>query len=145
MLIIFSITLNVGFFIMAAILVLHHPRPAHGKAKMRLEALSRLDLPEAQETSIMAAMDKMETDNNDFKRRLHLTINTSIALLAKPDPVDEERFLELNDKVIDLLARQNQAIRAHLLDIRRRLGDEKGVQFFTEMLKQVEKRKLGES
>jgi hypothetical protein len=142
-LVIFSITLNLGFLIMAAIGVIHHPSPSHRSAKMRLEALSRLDLPEAVEMPIIAAMHKMEADHNDFKRRLHLAINTSIALLAKPGPVDEEHFFDLNDKAVDLMARQNQAIREHLLDIRRRLGDEDGAQFFTEMLKQVEKRKPG--
>jgi hypothetical protein len=144
--IIFSITLNVGFLIMAAILTTHHPpRPrSHRSAKMRLEALERLDLPEAVETHIIAAMNEMEADNIDFKRRLHLAINTSIALLAKPEPVDEKRFLELNDKVVDLMTRQNQAIREHLLDIRQRLGDENGARFFTEILKQVEKRKQRE-
>lgn len=141
---IFSITLNVGFLIMAAILVIQHPPLPHSSAKMQLELLERLDLPEAVETHIIAAMDKMAADHDDFKRRHHLAINTSIALLAKPVPVDEERFLELNEKVVDLMTRQNLAVRERLLEIRRRLGDENGALFFTEMLKQVAMRKQRE-
>jgi hypothetical protein len=143
-LIIFSVTLNVGFLIMAAILVIQHPPLPHSSAKMRIEALERLNLPESEESHIIAAMDKMEADHDDFKRRLHLAINTSIALLAKSEPVDEERFLELNEKVVNLMTRQNLAVRERLLDIRRRLGDENGARFFTDMLKQVAKRKQRE-
>jgi hypothetical protein len=64
--------------------------------------------------------------------------------LAKSEPVDEERFLELNEKVVNLMTRQNLAVRERLLDIRRRLGDENGARFFTDMLKQVAKRKQRE-
>ena len=63
---------------------------------------------------------------------------------SQAEPVDKKRFEMLNDDIIDMMIQQNHVIREHLIDIRNQLGDDKGARFFSEMLKQVEKRGLKE-
>ena len=143
-LVIFSITLNIGFVIMALILFYNHPRAHHPNKKMRLEILSHLDLPADVEKSVAKSMEKMESSHMNFINRLHQVRNEAITLLSQPKPVNKKRFEVLNDKINDLTIQQNHVLQEHLIEIRNQMGDEKGARFFSEMLKQVEKRGLKE-
>lgn len=144
LLVMFSVALNIGFVIMAVILVYNHPKPFHPDAKMLLKILSNLDLPADVEKSVAASMEKMETDHRNFIWKLHQARNKALTLLSRPEPVDKKRFEMLNDGIIEIMIQQNHVIHEHLLSIRSQMGDEKGARFFSEILKQVEKRGLKE-
>jgi hypothetical protein len=140
----FSVALNIGFVIVAVVLLYKHLPPFRDHAKMSQEIIYRLDLPADVEKSVIASMEKMETAHRNFVWRLHQARNETITLLSRPEPVDKKRFEMLNDGIIELMIQENHVIREHLIEIRSQMGDEKGARFFSEMLKQVEKRGLKE-
>lgn len=138
----FSVALNIGFVIVAAVLVYKHPPSFRDYAKMNQEIISRLDLSADVEKSVTASMEKMETTHKDFVQKLHRSRNEGITLLSQPGPVDQKRFEMLNNAIVELLIQQNRSVQNHLLKIRNQLGDDKGTRFFSELLKKVKKRDL---
>lgn len=139
----FSVALNIGFIIVAVWLIYNHPPPHYkGGIKKGLEIVSLMGLPADVAKSVSASMKKMEATHEKFVQQLHQTRNEGIRLLARPGPIDRDRFEALHDKGTDLINKNSRNVQKHLLEVRRRLGDEKGAQFFSELLKDIQKRDL---
>ena len=143
LLFIFSIALNIGFIIMAVALFYnkhyHHHKDDKGH-EMRLKILSNLDLPPDLEKSVAASMEEVEKIHSDYIRKLYQTRNDGLTLLSQPESLDIKKFKKLNAQIVDIMIRKNRLIYEHLIDIRNKLGDEKGARFFSEILKQVKKK-----
>lgn len=144
LLIMFSVALNIGFVIMAAIFVYNRPHSFHEFFEAQAATLSRLEVSPAVEHAILDALKKMETSHKAFVDQLHQGRQEALTMLATPAPVDQKRYDEIGDSVSKILIERNRVVHNHLIEIRKQLGDEKGAVFFRAMLKEIEQRRSEE-
>ncbi len=137
-LIMFSVALNIGFIITAIVLYYTHPpRPHHRYRAYAQEALQRLNLPPEQHKDVTMYMDLFKEQIDATMQALHLARTDMLMVVSNAGPLDQKKFDETN-AALNLLAEQkNQEIRHHVLRMRKQLGDDKGAQFFSEMLTKV--------
>ena len=134
----FSVALNIGFLISAILLYMSHPTLHQRAYRVHAKkALESLNLPKDQEQTVTAAMERFEDSIDQIHLSFHQARSKMLSALAQPGPLDKNQFDAASEEVKQLLFRKDNRIRTHILEMRRRLGDEKGAQFFTAMLAQV--------
>lgn len=138
--VLFSVALNIGFIITAIVLFYTHPSPMthhHYHAHAR-KALAQLNLAPEQEKAALENMDRFRKLRDDSVQDFHKARTRMLSLLSQPGPLDHAQFDAISEQVAQLVTRKHERIRQHVLDMRKRLGDEKGAKFFAAMLAQVE-------
>jgi hypothetical protein len=125
-LIMFSVALNIGFVIMAIFISYHHPKSFDERSWSDITGIvQRLQLPKAR------ADDRHQLDLRQARTDV-------IRSLAGNGAVDRDRLHLLLEAVSHQEKIGKEAFEAHVLDIRRQLGDEKGAEFFSLLLEHLE-------
>lgn len=144
LLIMFSVALNIGFVIMAAIFVYNRPHSFHEFFEAQAATLSRLEVPPVLEHAILDSLRQMEASHKAFVNQLHQARQEAMTMLATPAPVDLKRYDEIGDSISEIIIERNRLVHNHLIEIRKQLGDEKGAVFYQAMLKEIEQRRSEE-
>lgn len=141
LLVLFSVALNIGFVIMAAVMIFTHPTSQRERTWRELvDIVHGLDLPAPEEASVIETMTRFKETMSGHDRDLKAARRDVIRLLAGSGPVDRA---ELQRLFATAQARENQksdAFKAHVIELRRQLGDAKGAQFFSQLLVHLERR-----
>lgn len=136
--IMFSVALNIGFIITAIVFHTNHPpRPPHRYQAHAKEVVQRLNLPPEQNRDLTIYMDQFKAEIDKTMQALHQARTDMLTVLSTPGPLDQKKFDETNTALNRLGERKHQEIRNHVLKMRKQLGDDKGAQFFAEMLAKV--------
>jgi len=137
-LIVFSAALNIGFILSALILVHNHPPIPHQRFSDQLKTATQgLGLAPDQEEVMVEVMERFEKQHRQNRLKIKGIRNQTLALLARPGPLDVKRFDALTRESDEQLLKINQDVKKHLSDVRKRLGDEKGAGFFSALLDQA--------
>lgn len=137
----FSVALNIGFVIMATVMILNHPPSRHERtAREVIEIVERLDLPAAKEEAIVEEISRFRETMNDHDHDLKTARRDVIRLLAAQGPVDRGELHRLFVVTLDREKQKSGAFEAHVMELRSQLGDEKGAQFFSQLLAHIEAR-----
>lgn len=141
-LIIFSVALNIGFAITAVVLYYNPPsHPHHRYWAFALETMKRLDLPPEQNRDVTTYMDQFKQKMSTTMEAFHQAHIEKLKVLSKPGPLNQKEFNKANNAFKHIVERKHQEIQNHVLTMRQKLGDEKGAQFFSEMLAKVKSHK----
>ncbi len=144
MLVMFSVALNIGFVIMAAVLVYEHPPSHHNFFNMQVKTLSGLNVPAQVKQSVLDELMAMENSHKNHIDRLEQARHDAMTLLATPGPLDQKRFDTIDATIAEILNQRSHQIHDHLIEIRKQLGDEKGAEYFSVLMKEVEKQRAKE-
>lgn len=142
-LIIFSIMLNIGFVITAAIVIYYHPANHRERHLTYSEnAVKSLHLLPDKEKRMLAAVkdfhQKMSETKKDFKEyRAKI-----LSVLAEPGPIDQDRFEASVNGIHERHGQLHEMIRGYVLKMRQDLGDENGARFFHELKRQLQSEKV---
>ncbi|SHK59221.1 Heavy-metal resistance [Desulfatibacillum alkenivorans DSM 16219] len=139
-LIIFSIALNIGFVVVALILVFQHSGSHHKATFEELAGIvHQLDLPEEQEQSAL----KCVKDFNVVIHQLHDELadaRKNISLVLSADgPLAPEKLHAAIAAADKIQEEKSIKFEAHALELRSILGDEKGAEFFQLMHARLKK------
>ena len=138
----FSVTLIMGFIITAIVLHYHRPpEPHHRYGDYAKKVVQRLNLPPAQHKDLTRYMDQFRHQVDTTKQELHEARTDMLTVLSKPGPLNRKQFDETNNAFNLLTEKKSQILRIHILTMRQKLGDEKGAQFFSEMLAKIKSHK----
>lgn len=141
-LIMFSVALNIGFIITAIVLHINHPlNPHHRYQAYAKEVVQRLNLPPEQNRDLRIYMDQFKEQIDATMQALLLARTDMLEVLSNPGPLDQKNFDKKNIALNLLTEQKNQEIRKHVLKMRKQLGDDKGAQFFAEMLAKIKSKK----
>ena len=137
-LIMFSVTLNIGFVIMAIITIHNHSKPFNERPWLEIVAIvHRLKLPEDRETAVMDTIRQFRDTFDRHHQEIKQARGDIIRLLAADGPVDPEQ-LHQRMQAADLREKsKNEAFEAHVLKLRDQLGNEKGALFFSLLLEHI--------
>lgn len=142
LLVFFSIALNVGFIVMAIVMVIHHPKPFRERAWQDLVGIVQdLDLPAERENAVMENMRQFRETMDRFQRDLKQARGDILRFLASDGPIDENRLHLLIETAQSREKRKSDAFEAHVIELRSLLGNEKGARFFTLLQAHLESRK----
>ncbi|WP_319521816.1 periplasmic heavy metal sensor [uncultured Desulfosarcina sp.] len=142
LLVFFSIALNVGFVVMAIVMVLHHPKPFRERSWQELvNIVQELNLPAEQEDAVMANMRQFRETMDGYERDLKQARGDIVRYLANDGPIDENQLHRLIETAQSREKRKSDAFEAHVIEQRSLLGNEKGAQFFSLLQAHLESRK----
>lgn len=141
LLIFFSVALNVGFLIMAIVMMLHSTDASHHRSYQEiLDIVKQLNLAGDQELALVETIKQFRTTLDQHNQDLKKARSAIVRLLAAAGPVDRNQLRRLTAAVGSEENLKNEAFEAHFMDIRSQLGHEKGAQFFTLLLARIEAR-----
>ena len=139
MLILFSAALNIGFVIAAAVMFAQHSGPFHRRSSKQIEQIvHRLDLQAPKEAEILDTIRQFRETVGRLDRNVKKARDDVMLLLGRKGPVDPKQLRRLNEKAQIQENLKTAAFEAHVLDLRSRLGDEKGALFFFLLLEQIQ-------
>lgn len=142
LLVLFSIALNVGFIVMAIVMVLYHPKPFRERSWQELVGIvQELDLPAEPEDAVMENMRQFRETMDRYDRDLKQARDDVIRFLANDGPIDENHLHQLNETAQSWEKRKSDAFEAHVIELRSLLGNEKGARFFSLLQAHLESRK----
>ena len=139
LLILFSAALNIGFVIMVIVMLINHPT-SHRERTWReiVDIVQRLDLPASTEKSVIEAMTRFRETMKSYDHDLEGARRDIIRLLAGSGPVDRAELHRLFELAQAKENQKSSTFEAHVIDLRRQLGDEKGARFFSLLLVNLE-------
>jgi exonuclease VII small subunit len=141
LLILFSVALNIGFVIMAAVMVVNHPTSHHERTWRELVAIvQRMDLPAAEEDAAIATMTRFRETMNGHDRKIKQARRDIIRLLAADGPLDRSELHRLFEAAMAREREKSGAFEAHVMNLRGQLGDTKGARFFSQLLAHLDAR-----
>ena len=139
MLIFFSVALNVGFVIMAIVMLVQHPNSSHKRSyRAILGVVSQLNLPEDQERAVLETIQRFRGTMDQHNQDLKKARSNIVRFLAVDGPVDRDQLHRLTNALDSEEKIKNNAFEAHFMDLRNQLGNEKGAQFFSLLLAHIE-------
>ena len=137
-LIMFSVALNLGFIITASVLYINHPpRPHQRYRAIAHKTIEQLNLPPAQYTDTKAYIKQFEDQLEATIRALHQSRTDILLVLSKPGALDQQQYEVVTEILSQHAIKKRHLISRHLLQLRQKLGDEKGAQFFAAILAKV--------
>ena len=142
-LILFSITLNIGFVIMALILVFQHS--VHVKKNSTKEftrIIQQLNLPPEQAERALANLTRFHAAMDSINTELNQARGNTMLLLGSNGPVDPNQLHMLVETADRLATQRGQLFEAHVLELRDILGDEKGAEFFETLHQHIKSHKM---
>ena len=136
--ILFSVALNIGFVIMATTMALQQS-DTHQKGSWSelVEIVKRLDLPAARQEAALDTIRRFRTTIDGHDRGLYQARGAVLATLAHSGALDLEELHRCTEAVGRQEMDQTKAFEAHVIDLRRQLGDEKGALFFSLLLENI--------
>lgn len=137
--VLFSVALNIGCVLMAVILA-YNPSMLYKKRphKVMTDIVQRLNLPEEEESAVMGSVQLFRDTLHSHDKDLKEARVAVLRLLATPGPLDPARLHDLL-QVANLQEKQkNQIFENHAIELRNRLGDEKGALFYSYLLERLE-------
>lgn len=142
-LIIFSITLNIGFVITAAIMIYNHPiRPWERHLAYSENAIKHLNLTPEKEKSMLTKIIDFHQKIDDAKKDFKTSRTKILSVLAKPGPTDLAQFKSASNEIQQKHGQLHEIVRSHVLKLRQELGDKNGARYFQELIKQLESEKI---
>jgi len=131
-LIFFSIALNIGFIAMAGFHAYDRARPKQERRWAELMTIVReLNLPRDKASAVTGVMADFREELDGIDAAVKVARMKTMDYLAEPGALDRERFKSLNDNSDALSGKKQQLIRAHVLEMKTVLGNEKGAEFFS--------------
>lgn len=132
MLVFFSVALNVGFVIVALTLAYQHSI-SHRERSWRkvVDIVDRLDLPADQSQAVLETIRQFRDTVDLADRDLRRARGDVMDFLAQDGPVDPAALHRLMVVADGQGRRKSDLFEAHVLKLRRILGDAKGAQFFS--------------
>ncbi len=138
LLILFSVALNIGFVIMAIVMMLHSPTASqHRSYQAILDIVRQLNLPADQEHTLVETIRQFRTTVEHHNQDLKKARSDVVRLLSVSGPVDRDQLQRLTAAIATEENMKNEAFEAHFIDIRNQLGNDKGAQFFTLLLAHI--------
>ena len=139
LLILFSVALNIGFVIMAIVMMVHHPAASHNRSyRAILDIVGQLNLPTGQEQTVVSTIRQFKGMLDKHHQEVKAARGNIIRFLASPGPVDRNQLHRLTEVLESKEKINNEAFERHFLELRNQLGNEKGAQFFTLLLADLE-------
>lgn len=139
LLVLFSVALNIGFVIMATVMIVNHPKSHRERNWRELVAIvHHLDLPASEETAVIDTMTRFRESMNRQDRDLRTARREIIRLLAAAGPLDASELHRRFEAAMAINRKKSEAFETHVMHLRRQLGDEKGAQFFSRLLVHLE-------
>lgn len=133
-LIFFSIALNIGFITMAGFHAYDRSIPKDERRWAELMTIVReLNLPREQVSEVTGMMADFREELDGIQTAVKAARMKAMDLLAEPGELDRERFKGLNQASDTLSHKKQQLFRAHVLEMRTLLGNEKGAEFFSRL------------
>jgi hypothetical protein len=131
LLILFSVALNIGFVIMAIVMLLHHPTSSHNRSyRAILDIVQQLNLPGDQERTVLETIQRFRVTMDRHDQDLKKARRNIVRFLSTNGPVDRDKLHRLTEAMQSEEKIKSMAFEAHFLDLRNLLGPEKGAQFF---------------
>ncbi len=136
--IMFSVALNMGFVIVAITMALHHSKPFRERSWLEIvDIVQDLKLPEAKESAALDTIKQFRIAFDKHHRDVKQAHINLIRLLAETGPVDQDQLHPLIEAADHQEKLKNEAVEAHVLELRSLLGNEKGARFFSLLLKHL--------
>lgn len=140
LLVLFSVALNIGFVIVAVVLIFHDGHPSHRGVQRQLTTMvERLDLPEAQKKAALESLKTFNIKIHELDADLKQAHIDLLRMLSQNKPLDQN---ELHRLVMQIGQRHNnkdKAFQGHIIALHTLLGNEKSAQFFSYLLENLEK------
>ncbi|WP_419660408.1 uncharacterized protein Dvar_07690 [Desulfosarcina variabilis str. Montpellier] len=135
LLILFSVALNIGFVIMAIVMMAQH----HGASRNRsyraiVDIVQQLNLPEDQQRTVLKTIEQFRETLDQHNQNLKAARSNIVRRLAVRGPVDRSQLHPLTNAIGAEEKLKNEAFEAHFMDLRNQLGNEKGAEFFSLLL-----------
>jgi hypothetical protein len=135
LLILFSVALNIGFVIMAIVMVVQHHGSSHNRSQRAIiDIVQQLSLPEDQQRSVLKTVEQFKATLDQHNQNLKAARSNIVRRLAARGPVDRSQLHPLTDALVAKEKLKNEAFEAHFMDLRNQLGNEKGAEFFSLLL-----------
>jgi hypothetical protein len=135
----FSVALNIGFVLVAISLACHHSISFEKRSRKVVKGMvQRLNLPATQESAILDSIQDFRKTLIAQDRDLRKARGDILRLLAASGPLDPVRLHAMVDATDIQEKLKNRMLENHVLELRNRLGDEKGAMFFAYLLEHLE-------
>lgn len=132
LLILFSVALNIGFIIMTVTTLYYHPQGHHKKNWKELTGIiSRLALSEDREKNALECLSRFKSTMDRYDKDLKQARKSVILFLAESGPLDKQQLDKLIETVDEKEKIKRDLFEAHVIDLREKLGPEKGPMFFS--------------
>lgn len=135
----FSVALNIGCVLMAVTLA-YNPSMLHKKRPHEdiTDIVQRLNLPEEEESAVIDSVQLFRDTLHSHDKDLKEARAAVLRLLATPGPLDPARLHVLVQATNLQEEQKNQIFENHAIELRNRLGDEKGGLFYSYLLERLE-------
>lgn len=131
LLILFSVALNIGFVVVAIVMMINHATHSrHHSDHEILDVVRQLNLPQSQESAVMKTIQDFRAVVDQNKQALKQARIDVVRCLAQDGPVDRNRLHRLTQNIGTVEDDRNNAFESHFLELRNQLGDKKGAHFF---------------
>ena len=131
LLILFSVALNIGFVIVAIVMMVHHTiHSKHHSDHEILDVVRQLNLPQKQESAVMKTIQDFRAVVDQNKQALKQARVDVVRYLAQDGPVDRDRLHRLAQVLETIEKDRNNTFESHFMELRNQLGDKKGAYFF---------------
>lgn len=139
LLILFSVALNIGFVIMATVMVVHHSNVSQNRSyRTILDIVQQLNLPDDQQRTVLETIKQFRTTLNAHHAVLKTARHQIVHYLTTDGPVDRSQVHQLTEALNAAEKKKNEAFQTHFLNLRNQLDNQKGAQFFTLLLAHIE-------
>jgi hypothetical protein len=128
--IIFSVTLNIGVIIMAGLLFFHNSKRFHENPGIE-DVVYALNLQKDQESRVLECIRRFRVEIEKQDEKSNAVRDSLVRLASKPGPLDQDMLNRLNETMTKEEINKNALFKAHVIELRNLLGDEKGAQFYT--------------
>lgn len=137
LLIFFSVALNIGFVLFALTTSYRCHYITHEQRTLNelTDIIRSLELPDASEKEALDAIMKFNGLISDYKKDLSGARNDVMASLAQKEEPDRAHLDKLIARVEELEKGKRGMFMAHTLELRKILGNDKGPEFFSRLMK----------
>jgi hypothetical protein len=135
----FSVALNIGF-VLVAVTLAYNPSMLFKKRAHRVitDIVQRLNLSEEQESAVLESVRHFRDTLHSHDKDLKKARADVLRLLATPGPLDPARLHALVQATNLQEEQKNHIFENHAIELRNRLGDEKGALFYSYLLERLE-------
>ncbi len=128
----FSVALNLGFIIVALVMIHQNSIPAKERSMRKFTSIVKhLKLPESQSQTVLDCIGQFESTVGHVNTDLKHARSDILRLLSQKGPVEPAQLHLLIEATERLGKLKGKTFEAHVIALRQLLGDEKGAQFFS--------------
>ncbi len=127
--------LNIGFIVAAIVIYYNHPSVSHGRYTVNAtKIVDNSDFSSEKKKELTKSIEQFRKEISDLGTKLHQGQIDMLKVLSRPGPLDSDTFDGIYARQNLLWKKKHQMLRDHLLLMKKELGDEKSVWFFSQML-----------